>query len=68
MPSFKIIELLVLKKIFFMIFVIYSHGGHLGDVTTMQTFIRSPEDAPNKVWPCFGFREDVRIFRSYTCI
>ena len=33
MPSFKIIGLLVLKKFFFLIFDIYSHGGHLGHVT-----------------------------------
>ena len=32
MPSFKIIGFLVLKKIF-KVFVIYSHGGHLGHVT-----------------------------------
>ena len=33
MPSFKIIDLLVLKKKIFQNFVIHSHGGHLGHVT-----------------------------------
>ena len=32
MPSFKIIDLLVLEMIL-NVFAIYSHGGHLGHVT-----------------------------------
>ena len=33
MPSFKIIDLLVLEKKIVKDFAIYSHGGHLGHVT-----------------------------------
>ena len=33
MPSFKIIELPVLEKVFFKCFTIYGHGGRLGHVT-----------------------------------
>ena len=44
MPSFKITDLLVLgKKTFFNVFAIYSHGGHLGDVTmTIYTNFHCP--------------------------
>ena len=42
MPSFKIIGLLVLEKIF-KVFTIYGHGGHLGHVTwTIYINFRSP--------------------------
>ena len=33
MPSFKIIGLLVLEKKIVKVFIIYGHGGHLGNVT-----------------------------------
>ena len=37
---------------FFKIFVIYSHGGHLGHATMniYANFHPLPEDAPHKVW------------------
>ena len=49
MPSFKIVGLLVMKKIF----KGFCHGGHLGHVTwTIYINVRSPlpKDAPHEVW------------------
>ena len=60
MPSFKIIGLLVLEKIF-KVFTIYGHGSHLGHVTIYINF-RFP--FPRRLhikfgfdWPS-GFREE----------
>ena len=58
----------------FKIFVIYSHGGHLGNVTmTIYANFHSLVLTMLNIkfgfdWPS-GFREeDVRIFWSYTCL
>ena len=60
------------KKVFFKIFVIYSHGGHLGQVTVTiyailhSIFLRMLHIKFGFGWPS-GFREkDVQIFWSYT--
>ena len=61
------------KRRFFKIFVIYSNGGHLGHVTMTihanfhSLFLRMLHIKIVFDWPS-GFREDVRIFWSYTCI
>ena len=58
---------------FFKIFVIYSHGGHLGHVTLTfyanfhSPFLRTLHIKFGFDWPSV-FREDVQIFWSYTCI
>ena len=41
------------KKIFFKVFAIYGHGGHLGHVTwTIYINFRPPlpKEAPHKIW------------------
>ena len=58
---------------FLNIFAIYSHGGHLSHVTlTIYTnfhslFLRMLHIKFGFDWPS-GFREDVSILWSYTCI
>ena len=58
---------------FLKVFAIYSPGGHLGHVAwTIYTNFRSPFLRMLHMkfefdWPS-GFREDVGIFWSYTCI
>ena len=71
MPSFKIIGLLVLKKMIFFKDFCYFHGGHLGHVTmTIYVNFHSLFLSMLRIkfgfdWP-IGFREDdVRIFWSY---
>ena len=74
MPSFKIIALLVLKKkILLKIFAIYRHGDNLSHVTMTihanlySLFLWMLHIKFGFDWPS-GFREDVGIFWSYTCI
>ena len=52
MPSFKIIGLLVLEKIFLKVSAIYSRGSHLGHVTWTKYKLSFPlpKDAPYEVW------------------
>ena len=58
---------------FLNVFAIYSHGGHLGHVTLTiyiyfhSLFLRMLHKKFGFVWPS-GFREDVSILWSYTCI
>ena len=63
MPSFKIIGLLVLEKIF-KVFTINGHDGHLGHVTC-TIYIKFLNHFPRRIhikfgidWP-IGFREEV---------
>ena len=58
----------------FLLFTLYSHGGHLGHVTMTiyanfhSIFLRTLHIKFGFDWPS-GFRqEDARIFWSYTCI
>ena len=62
------------KEDFLKVFVIYSHGGHLGHVTLTiyanfyYLFLILLHEKFGFVQPS-GFRKaDVRIFSSYTCI
>ena len=60
LPSFKIIDPLVLKRVFFKVFGIYSHGGHLGHVTLTILYTLSFPLADKKFgfdWPS-SFREE----------
>ena len=55
MPRFKIVDLLVLERRFFLkkVFAIYSHGGLLGHVSWTILYKLSfpiPMDAPYEVW------------------
>ena len=60
------------EEVFFKIFVIYSHGGHLGHLTMTihanfhSLFMRTLRIKFGFDWPS-GFREDVQLFWSYTC-
>ena len=61
------------EEVFLKVFAIYSHGGHLGHVTLtiytnfLSLFLRTLYKKFGFDWPS-GFREDVSILWSYTCI
>ena len=65
--KFKIIGLLVLKKIILKVFAVYSHGGHLGHVTlTIYANFHSPFQSLLHIkfgfdWPR-GFQKKIEYF------
>ena len=59
MPSFKIIEILVLKKKSFKGFNLYGHGGHLGHVTWTIYIHFLPPSQKGSTWNLALFGQGV---------